>query len=296
MKSTFENPVIIIAGLLTGINDHFIRYVELLKETYKLKTIDVFVHTWDIEFNKPYIDWLVDLHESEFINLKLEVTSYEDTFFPDLERALYTDVVLDNQWKPYVMAYSLWRCLRQTGPHKDEYTKYIKYKPDCGNYADVKIFSEGLDMDYFFKGVQNFAEPYLLNHTYEDCVFGVAAYRGMLESNWLMYRSTVEKVFNRYTAEGFLQMLCLNLVSSTAETGGFLPVHHVHGPVMWKNIFDYHSIPVIPVHNFYGGGPIGEIEPRIWNIVKENGKFKILDREEIKYKFNSTNRGLNRLV
>lgn len=284
MKDLYKKPAIIIAGTLSGLNEHFSRYLSSLNSIYGLDQIDVYVHTWDIEFNRPYIDKLVRLHDTGRINLKLDITSYEDSLFPDLENALHSNVVLDDQWKPYVLGYSLWRCVNQIRPFKNRFTKYIKYKPDCNvNNSDI-IYSEGVDLEERFNLVKNLAEPYLVDTFYDDCVYGEVSYKGLIEHNLLMYEKTIDKVFlNYYDVKDFLRMIHNVLISTTVDCKNVLPLHHVQGPVMWRRIFESHNIPVIPVYNFYNGGPLGEIIPRRWNVHKKDSIFQIKDRSDIKY-------------
>lgn len=153
---------IIISGYLTNLSDNIIPFI---------KGNDVFVHTWDDNDNKRWINKL-NRYKKYCNNLYVKVESPK--FFKKLHSYFYSTYSAVNLIK-----------------HIDTYDKIIKFKPDLEGDIEYK----GNITDYFDKAYIQ-TRPLLDKVSVDECIFGSIYYKAMDERIFTGYPLAFKKLFH----------------------------------------------------------------------------------------------------
>lgn len=198
---------IIISGLLYKLGDNILPFLD--KET------DVFVHTWDMEWNGR---WVVKLNRYKKYCNDIKVIFEK----PKFEKKLYS------------YFYSTWKAVNMI-EDIDKYGKIIKFKPNLDS-DNIKYVG---DLQYYYHKAYIQSRPLLKEIKKEDCIYGPIYYKTMDERLFSGYPLAFKKAFHILEEDLYVKMT--NLDESLSKKYG----EDYEGSLFWKKWFNTQGVTLI---------------------------------------------------
>lgn len=191
---------VVISGFLYNLSDNIIPFLD--------KNTDVYIHTWDTEENKRWIEKIN--RYKKFCNKLVTIT----------EKPIYES-------KLYSYFYSTWKCINLI-ENIDNFKTIIKFKP---NLDSSKIPYIG-DIDRYFQKAFIQGRPLLDKVTKEECIFGSIYYKTLDERLFTGYSQAFKKAFKIKEDIFKKEMLLLNKKLQLQYGDNY------EGSIFWKEWFE----------------------------------------------------------
>lgn len=201
---------LIISGLLYKLSDNIIPFLD--------KDTDVFVHTWDMNWNGR---WLVKLNRYKKYCNDIRVVSEK----PFLDKKLYS------------YFYSTWKVVNLI-KDIDKYSKIIKFKPNVE--GDINFVG---DIEYYYTKAKIQSRPLLDNITIENSIFGTIHYVTLDERMFTAKPPALKKAF-KIPEEEFLDKVYQLDTELTSRFG----TENYEGSIFWTKWFESRGLyPILDI-------------------------------------------------
>lgn len=282
-----KEPIVIYPGCVTFTHKSFFDYCKHIANSYEVDKIRVFVHTWEIDFNKDYLDALKkEFSKHSYITLELITEPYNSPEFKSFLNNIKNNKLHFVPFiKKFVVFYSIARIMERVYSYNPDCLVFkvrSGYRFNCFDNLKERINYEYNDLRFYLKPV------YFKNLTQDDVfwtksmnkdgiseVIFIATSRLLFDTFSKSPKELSDKlkaILNRYQKE-FSSLSFEDLILQ----GGF----PFSGPLLLKDLLPDYSLPSIFKYFNQSCYSISPVNPLVW--IDDNNKVHVENKRSIPY-------------